>query len=119
VANITELNISVVGQPFQLFTDASGVAVGSCLAQTDEQGVDHPVAYSSQKLTDVQTRWSTIERELYAIIVALLNCLILFNTVLCDHNPLTLLCHVIDRCVAAVETCGEGLCSGGLQAERR
>ena len=87
LANITELNIPVVGQPFQLFTDASGVAVGSCLAQTDEHGVghpvayccqtdeqavDHPVAYSSQKLTDVQTRWSTIDRESYAIIVALL-----------------------------------------------
>jgi hypothetical protein len=93
VANITELNIPVVGQPFQLFTDASGVAVGSCLAQTDELGVDHPVAYSSQKLTDVQTRWSTIERESYAIIVALLKWHdIIFGshiTVWCDHNPLT------------------------------
>ena len=93
LTEVTALTIPVVGKPYQLYTDASGVAVGSCLAQVDEQGIEHPIAYSSQKLTDVQTRWSTIERESFAVIEALRKWHdIIFGshiTVWCDHNPLT------------------------------
>ena len=43
-----------VGDPFRLYTDASQCSVGSCLAQTDEQGVEHAIACGSQKLTATQ-----------------------------------------------------------------
>jgi len=79
-------------KPFLLYTDASNVAVGSCLAQYDEENMEHPVAYGSQKLTVTQSAWSTIEREAYAVIWALgkfrdiiFGCHI---TVFSDHDPL-------------------------------
>ena len=56
------------GDPFVLYTDASLFAVGCCLAQNDQLGQEHPIAYGSQKLTPTQSAWSTIEREAYAII---------------------------------------------------
>lgn len=36
---------------FLLYTDASLYAVGCCLAQKDESGDKHPIAYGSHKLT--------------------------------------------------------------------
>ena len=39
------------GEPFLLYTDASLYAVGCCLAQEDESGDKHPIAYGSHKLT--------------------------------------------------------------------
>ena len=81
-----------VGEPFVLYTDASVCAVGCCLAQKDEKGAEHPVAYGSQKLSATQSNWSTIEREAYAVIWALgkyrdiiFGCHI---TVYSDHDPL-------------------------------
>ena len=46
-------------------------AVGCCLAQVDELGDEHLIAYGSQKLSPTQSNWSTIEREAYAILWAL------------------------------------------------
>jgi len=73
-------------------SDASGKAVGATLGQLDEQGVEQPLAFASQKLSDTQISWSTIEREAYAVIWALnrFRDLIFGSRVLifCDHNPL-------------------------------
>jgi len=80
------------GEPFRLYTDAGQISVGSCLAQTDEQNVEHAVAYGSQKLTAAQSAWSTIEREAYAVVWALKRFhSIIFGaqiSVFTDHNPL-------------------------------
>jgi len=52
----------------------------------------HPLAFVSQKLTTTQCRWSTIEREAYAIVWALgrFRDLIFGSRIMvfCDHNPL-------------------------------
>ena len=56
---------------FIIQCDASFYAVGACLAQLDNDGSEHPIAFASSKLSDVQRRWSTIEKEGYAIIFAL------------------------------------------------
>ena len=80
--------------PFIIQADASNYAIGSCLVQMLD-GEEHPIAYASAKLTDVQTRWSAIEREGYAVIHALKK----FDsfvygravTIVTDHNPLTYL----------------------------
>jgi len=80
------------GEPFLLYTDASLYAIGCCLAQEDELGNKHAIAYGSQKLTPTQSNWSVIEREAYAILWALNKFHdITFGahiTILCDHDPL-------------------------------
>jgi hypothetical protein len=77
--------------PFIIQTDASDYAVGVCLAQIKD-GYERPIAFASRKLSVTQRKWSTIEKESYAVIFALqrfehylLGAKILLYT---DHNPL-------------------------------
>ena len=49
-------------KPFVVRTDASGYAIGAMLAQQHNKKL-HPVAYWSRKLSDVECRYSTTERE--------------------------------------------------------
>lgn len=56
-------------KPYILTTDASLNALGAVLSQ-GTVGSDKPVAYASRTLSDTETRYSTIERELLAIIWA-------------------------------------------------
>jgi len=51
------LRIPTIGTPFVLHTDASGKAVGATLGELDEQGVERPLAFASQKLTETQMGW--------------------------------------------------------------
>lgn len=57
-------------QPFILTTDASDVAVGAVLSQGNV-GSDKPVAFASRTLSDTEARYSTIEKELLAIVWAI------------------------------------------------
>ena len=86
------LRIPTIGTPFVLHTDASGKAVGATLGELDEQGMEQPLAFASQKLTETQMAWATIEREAYAVIWALNRFRdIIFGSrvsIFCDHNPL-------------------------------
>ncbi|CAK1593440.1 unnamed protein product [Parnassius mnemosyne] len=54
---------------FILTTDASNIALGAVLSQ-GPIGSDRPVAYASRTLSDTESRYSTIERELLAVIWA-------------------------------------------------
>ncbi|KFM71645.1 Retrovirus-related Pol polyprotein from transposon 17.6, partial [Stegodyphus mimosarum] len=60
-----------IRKPFEINTDASLIGIGACLLQRDEYGKARPITFASQKLTSAQSKWSTIEREAYAIIWAL------------------------------------------------
>ena len=77
---------------FIIQTDASEYAIGGCLAQLDDTGREYPLAFYSAKMTEVQRRWSVIEKESFACIYALkqFDALVFgFNIVLyTDHNPL-------------------------------
>ena len=61
----------VYDRPFIIQTDAPDYAVGACLAQMNNNGIERPIAYSSSKLTNVQCRWSVIEKESYSVVFAL------------------------------------------------
>ena len=106
-------------RPFILHTDACGYGVGGVLSQLpnpivnqgsneesfddsyenrDESQIDisksleHPIAYTSKHLTDVQIKWCTTEKEAYAIIhsvKAFFHYLYGANfTIVTDHRPL-------------------------------
>ena len=71
-----------------LTTDASDVAVGAVLAQDD----DNPISFFSKKLTSAEKKYSTFDRELLAVFLAIKH----FRHVLegrhfvvhTDHKPL-------------------------------
>ena len=52
-----------------MYTDASGTDVGAVLLKY-HYNTPHPVAYVSRKLLDRETRYSTVERELLAVVWA-------------------------------------------------
>ena len=54
------------GQPFDIHTDASNVQLGAVISQGGK-----PIAFYSRKLNDAQTRYTTTERELLAIVETL------------------------------------------------
>jgi hypothetical protein len=54
---------------FNLTTDASNVAIGALLSQNTNGG-DLPISYASRTLNEAETRLSTIEKELLAIVWA-------------------------------------------------
>jgi hypothetical protein len=84
--------------PFFLSTDASQVGIGAVLSQRDKNNIEHPIYYASHSLTDTERRYSTIERELLAII----NSTEKFKyylagrkfTIITDHNPLVYLNNI-------------------------
>ena len=52
--------------PFEIHTDASDVQLGAVISQNG-----HPIAFYSRKLNPAQTRYTTTERELLAIVETL------------------------------------------------
>ena len=82
--------------PFELSIDASDTGVGAVLQQM-KQGVNHPVAYFSKKLNEAQCKYSTIEKETLALVLALDHFEIYLSNSLnpikiyTDHNPLVFL----------------------------
>jgi transposase InsO family protein len=57
-------------KPFFLTTDASNNAIGAVLAQENEKGVRHAIAYASRTLNPAEQNLSTIERELLSVVWA-------------------------------------------------
>ena len=64
------LRLPNIDQPFVVRTDASLVGLGAVLLQYHNE-VPHPVAYASKKLLERQINYSTVERELLAVIFAI------------------------------------------------
>jgi len=79
-------------RPFIIQADASDYAIGACLAQLDDLRREKPPCYESAKLTDIQRRWSVIEKESYAVMFALNKFgHTVYNSridLYSDHNPL-------------------------------
>ena len=85
------LKLPELSKPFVLRTDASIGGVGGVLLQYYDD-VPHPVAFASKKLSDCQKKYSTVERELLAIIfsVSKFRYYLLGRTFILevDHQPL-------------------------------
>ena len=64
-----------------LLTDASDFGIGAYLYQLID-GHECPIRFMSHTLTDVQLRWSTVEKECYAIFRAIQD----MNYLLCDRK---------------------------------
>ena len=81
-----------VNDPYILYTDACGYALGGILCQRDENGIERPLQYISAKFTPGQRKWATIEKEAYAVVYCLkkLRAYLLGSefTVFTDHKPL-------------------------------
>lgn len=77
--------------PFLLYTDASLHAIGSVLSQK-VNGREHVIAYASHLLSASERKWSTFDRELWAIVWSVRH----FRhyvaahpfTIITDHKPL-------------------------------
>jgi len=89
-------------RPFLIQCDASDIAVGCCLSQKTNDGQEQPLAFASVKLTETQTRWSTIEKEAYAVVYALQQFEhIVFGSkihLFTDHNPLQYIINNNNTC---------------------
>ena len=73
----TLLSYPDFSQPFDLHTDASKTQLGAVLSQNDKQ-----IAFYSRKLNPAQTRYTTTERELLAIVETLKE----FRNILLGHQ---------------------------------
>lgn len=86
-------------RPFVVTTDASQIAIGGILSQ-GAIGKDQPIAYTSRLLNDAEQNYSTIERELLAIVYAVNHFRpYLFGRkfqLVTDHKPLVWLNSVKD-----------------------
>lgn len=82
-----------IDKPYKLFTDASNHAVGAILVQEDDSGTERVIQYISHQLSGSQLRWSTVEKEAYALVYSLGKLRpYLYGaefTVYTDHKPLT------------------------------
>ena len=93
-ANTTPLRYNDRNLPVTVQADASLRGLGACLIQ-QHKGKDQPIAFASKSLTDVETRYANIERELLAIVFACQR----FSTYLLgrnfvaesDHKPLEMI----------------------------
>jgi hypothetical protein len=101
LCSVTSLSTPDLSKPFEIHTDASLTGIGACLMQRDSEGRPTPITFASQKLTTTQSKWSTIEREAYAVIWALGKFEVwTYGNPIClhtDHNPLKYLTEGIPK----------------------
>lgn len=84
-------------KPFHLAVDASNEGIEAVLMQEDNEGMLHPVSYYSKKLNKHQQVYSTVEKELFALINSIQHFEVYVTAsahptkIYTDHNPLTFL----------------------------
>ena len=63
-----------VALPFTLYCDASTVAVGGVLSQTNSEGEERPVKFVSKALNSAQLKYSVGELECLAVVTMIRAC---------------------------------------------
>ena len=91
----TSLGIARFDRPFEFYVDASSTAAAGYLVQKDDDNNERPIAFFSSKFTSAQRNYAVIEREAFAVLLALRKYKewIFGNKIIVhsDHNPLTYL----------------------------
>lgn len=90
---------------FSLAIDASDAGVGAVVQQRGADDIEHPVCYFSKKFSPMQRNYSTIEKEILALVLAIQHFEVYLALsypidVYCDHNPLaflTSMCNLNQR----------------------
>lgn len=86
-------------KPFNIYSDASNTAIGAVLSQTFEKN-ERPLYFFSRKLTDAERNYSTIEKEILAVVSSLkkFRQMILGKSIniYTDHNPIRFLTSTKD-----------------------
>ena len=93
-------------RPTILTTDASDYAVGAVLSQQIDKN-DHPVAFISKTLNDLEQRYTNWEKELFAIIWAIKYFrpyLLSIQFIIRSNNKLSLQTHRF-TCVKTIDFC--------------
>ncbi|MGL5706859.1 MAG: reverse transcriptase domain-containing protein [Aeromonas sp.] len=89
------LKLPDTNKEFILTTDASNVAIGAALVQTDENNVEHIISFFSKILNPAQKNYSTTDKELLAIVEAIKHFRPYLTsnkfTVRTDHKPISYL----------------------------
>ena len=86
--------------PFILYTDASGYAIGSVLAQKDGEGKDDACQYESRILKGAELNYGVSEKECLAVVWSIkkFRCYLYGNTFTCvtDNSALAWLMSIKD-----------------------
>ena len=88
---------------FKLAVDACDIGAGAVLLQEDDKGIDYPLCYFLKKFTNTQKKYSTTEKELLALILALQYFEVYVTAakgpivIFTDRNPLTFLQKVKNK----------------------
>ena len=61
-------------RPYCVKSDASPFGLGAVLVQHDDDNNEHPIAYASRKLLPRERNFSTIEKEILAVVWELKTC---------------------------------------------
>ena len=81
----------VFSNPFLLYTDASLEGIGSVLAQKKDNK-EHVIAYASHTLNPSERKWSTFDRELFAVVWSVRHFKHFLSgssfVIITDHKPL-------------------------------
>ena len=56
---------------FHVHVDTSCIALGAILTQEGAEGIDHPIAFTSRRLSKAEKNYSTTEREGLAMVYVL------------------------------------------------
>ena len=94
IINCAKLHYSDPTAPIRVYTDASNYGIGAYVCQVVD-GQEIPVEFISKSLTKAEKKWSTFEKEAYAIFYALRRWNYLLQdvrfTLYTDHRNLTFL----------------------------
>lgn len=92
IKNATQLSHPIANAPFSLMTDASDTCAGGVLQQRIKNSWK-PLAFFSKKFSDAQKKYSTYDRELLSIYMAVRHFKNMFEgrelIIYTDHKPLT------------------------------
>ena len=84
-------------EPFIIAVDASDIAIGAAQLQ-ERDGLEQPICFLSRKLNAHQRKYSTVEKEALALLIAVRTFSVYFGsavvTVYTDHSPLQFLEHM-------------------------